>query len=109
MNVLSLKLVLIESVWILVLWKDVVSMHSAMLKTIELSVLALQAIGQIQIHTQDVNNMNALVILNAQQTLHVQMRNVQILANVPEMLIVLQGTTEESVLASQDILEILMV
>jgi hypothetical protein len=37
------------------------------------------------------------------------MKNVWILANVPEMLIAQQETTEEFVLASQDILEILMV
>ena len=85
-----------------------VSMHSAMLKTIELSVLALQAIGQIQIHTQDVNNMNALVILNAQQTLHVQMRNVQIHASAQEMLIAQPEIIEEFVHASLATLEIPM-
>ena len=83
-------------------------MHSAMLKTIELSVLALQATGQIQIHTQDVNNMNALVTLNAQQTLHAEMSNVQIHASVQEMLIAQPEIIEEFVHASLDTLEIPM-
>ena len=84
-------------------------MHFVQLKTTELFAPVHQDTDLTQIHTLDANSMSVWPIQNAPQHLLVKMKNVQILANVPEMLIVLQGTTEESVLASQDILEILMV
>ena len=84
-------------------------MHYVQQKITELCAPVHQAIDLIQIHTYDANSMSVWQIQNAQQHLLVKMKNVWILANVPEMLIVLQGTIEEFVLANQDILGILMV
>jgi hypothetical protein len=84
-------------------------MQFALPKTIELSVPVHKAIGLIQIHTLDANNMNAWQILNAQLHLHVKMRNVLIPANVQEMLTVQQGTTEEYAPVSLDLQETHMV
>jgi len=96
----------IETVLTPALWRDVESMLFVLPKTTELCVLVHLAIALIQIRTSDANNMSASQIQNAQQLLHAKMKNVWILANVQDLLIVLPETIEAFVPVSQAILEI---
>lgn len=61
----------------------------------------LRAIGQILIHTYDVNNMNVWLIQSAPQLLHARMKSVLILASAQDMPIVLLEIIEEYAHASQ--------
>ena len=58
LNVLLLKLVLTENVWILVPWKDVVLMHFVQQKITELCAPVQQATDLTPIHTSGANSMS---------------------------------------------------